>query len=469
MSNAESEVVRELRETVGRDVVDASPKAITALLRDNSWLSPLLTAEFDERARVEGPTLGVVAIVKPRTEQQVVTACRAAVRHRVPITPRGGGTSNFGLITPERGGLIFDLRDLKDEPRVENGGVRAGGGVLQGDMERIAREQGRELSLLTTTYASATAAGWIVGGHVGLGSSTYGAVWDGIVHEVRVVTATEEPQVLTLRGNEVHPVLHTFGAFGIVTELVQHTEARHEWIEAVAFFPRFAAASRYVTELSRDERYRHRVATAQEEAMMPAFKALAPVMQPGAGVLMILDEQQLGEATALAESLGGSFTPWQKWQLTDFTRPPIAGMVYGHRMLWVKRLLPEAAFLHVYFDPEDPDTDAGHLKERFGDDVLVEMKFIRSPWMRKLLGYSAEGTLPAAVITIARGEDPDAVHEVMRFCDESGIRYQNPHTGVVEDNGLYPDMAPLLRFKNRVDPYNLLNPGKVRSVEASAP
>ena len=464
------DVIHELRQSLGEAAVDTVPQNIRTLLRDNSWLSPVLMAELDEREKREGETLGVSAVVKPDSEAQVLSAVKIAVQHGVPITPRGAGTSNFGLITPERGGLIFDLRNLLRQPEMEGSEIRAGAGVFQGELERVAQEQGRELPMLTTTYATATAAGWIVGGHVGLGSSTHGSVWDDIVRELRVVTATDEPEVLTLKGEEVEPLLHTFGAFGIITELVQRTEELHDWVEAIAFFPTFEIASHFVTELAFDDYYRHRVVSAQEESLMPAFKALKSVMQPGSGVFMIVDRGQIEKIRKLITSLGGTFTEWQTWKLEGCSRVPIATMVYGHRLLWVKRFLPDAGFLHVYLNPDDADADIARFKTHFGDEVLLEMKYIRSPWMMNVLfGNEKTATaIPAAVITISNGSKPDAVKNVMRFCDEEGILYQNPHTSVIEDNGLFKDMAPLLDFKRKVDPHNLLHPGRVRSVERSA-
>ena len=466
--NTSTEFLSELRDTVGGDSVHAETDSIVKLLRDNSWLSPVLTAHIDQRVQTEGPTLGVTAVVTPMNEQQVPQTCRLAVAHRVPITPRGAGTTNFGLVTPERGGVILDLRTLRGEPTIEDAGVRAQAGTLHGDMERVARTKGLELAILTTTYATATAAGWVVGGHVGLGSSMNGSVWDDVVRELRVVTAEDEPRVLTLTGDDVTPLLHTFGAFGIVTEVVLRTEPIRDWVEAVAFFPTFEVASKFVTELSLGTDYRHRVVTAQEETIMSAFKPLARVMQPGSGVMMIVDRLQVPAIRRLARSAKGTFVEWQDWQLGANTRPSIAAMVYGHRMLWVKQAYPDAAFLHVYFDPKTPLSGVHALKERFGSNLLVEMKYVRSRWMARQLGFDAADPVPAAVITICDGVRTGALLEVMQFCEENKIQYQNPHTAVVEDNGLIKDIPQLVAFKNKVDPYNLLNTGKFRAAGTSS-
>ncbi len=447
MDNPRTTVVRELRETLGDAAVSSSSEEILRLMRDESWLSPILRREIERRTEEEGEGLGVQAVVRPRSEEDVIALARIAARNRVPLTPRGAGTSNFGLLTPEEGGLIVDFRGLTGDPELRDNTVRAPAGTVQGKMERAARSRSRELPVLTTTYSIATIGGWLCGGHAGIGSSMHGAVWDDIVDEVRVVTVEENPRTLTLRGEEVNPLLHTFGAIGICTNITMRTVASHDWLEAVSFHPTFAQASAFVNEISNALRYSVRVATAQEAALMAGVRQLASVRRPGAGVLMIFDREQTTEIRKLVATPG---------------KPSIAQMVYGHRMLWVKRYLPQAAFCHIYYDPAEPEATVKLLKERFGDDLLVEMKFIRSKWMLCALGMSGD-SLPAALCVVRNGSEPGKVDEVLRFCDANNIKYQNSHTNVIEDNGLFSDIAPIVKMKSELDPHDLLSRGRLRS------
>jgi len=463
MATEQVDAVRELRRELGDRAVRASAADILRFLRDNSWLSPVHAQALEKRSASGGLLLGVCAVVTPANEDEVVRLAAIAARHRLPLTARGAGTSNFGLLSPEEGGIIVDMRALTAAPAIEGNAARAPAGTVQGEIEKAANASDRELPVMTTTYAQATTAGWIAGGHVGLGSGVYGSVWDGNVTAVRVVTVEEEPRILELRGADAIPLLHTFGAIGLITEVSLRTVERHDWLEAVAFFPTFAQASAFVTEVSRDRAYRHRSAAAQEAALMPGLSALAPILQPGAGVLLILDGTQEAMFVSAARRHGGTLVAWQGWDVEAAGKPSIAAMVYGHRMLWVKRLLPEAAFLHIYFDPDDPDAGVKALKDRFGDEVLVEMKYVRSPWMLEALGYRRDATLPAAVVSLRDGSEPGKVAAVLRTCDEMGLKYQNSHTNVIEDTGLFPDVEPLVRLKAEADPYDLLNRGRLRS------
>jgi hypothetical protein len=462
MANLPTEVVHELTEALGDKAVCASGDEIVWLMRDESWLSPVLQRDIERRAREQGPGFGVQAVVRPTSEEDVIQLARIAARERVPLIPRGAGTSNFGLLTPEEGGLIVDLRGLAGDPQVGNGVVRAPAGTLQGNMERAARARGLELPVLTTTYAIATIGGWLCGGHAGLGSVMHGAVWDGIVDEIRVVTIEENPRTLTFHGEEAHPLLHTFGAVGLCTEVAMGVGPVHDWLEAVSFFPTFAQACAFVNEISNDRHYHVRIAAAQEEELMAGIRQLRSVRQPGAGVLMIFDRAQTADVRKLVAIHGGQLLEWQVWTVKAGRKPSIAQMVYGHRMLWVKQYLPTAAFCHLYYDPRDPGGTVKLLKDRFGDELLVEMKFVRSKWMLRALGLAGD-SLPAALCVVRNGCEHGKVDEVLSFCDENNIKYQNSHTNVIEDNGLFSDIEPIIKMKSELDPYNLLNRGRLRS------
>jgi len=462
MDNLQTEVVHELCEVLGDEAVCASSAEIAWLMRDESWLSPVLQRQIERRSREQGAGLGVQAVVRPVSEEDVIQLARIAARRRVPLIPRGAGTSNFGLLAPEEGGLIVDFRGLAGDPQVSNGTVRAPAGTVQGNMEKVARARGWELPVLTTTYAIATIGGWLCGGHAGLGSSMHGAVWDGVVDAIRVVTLEEKPRMLTLRGEEANPLLHTFGAVGICTEVAMRVGPVHDWLEAVSFFPTFAQASAFVSEISNDMHYRIRIAAAQEEELMGGVRQLAAVRQPGAGVLMIFDRTQTAAVGKLVTAHGGQLVEWQVWKVDSGRKPSIAQMVYGHRMLWVKQSLPQAAFCHIYYDPNDPDATVKLLKDRFGDELLVEMKFIRSKWMLRALGMSGD-SLPAALCVVRNGSELGKVDEVLSFCDENNVKYQNSHTNVIEDNGLFSDIGPIVKMKSELDPHNLLNRGRLRS------
>lgn len=457
-------VAADLERELGAEKVATDPDAVKRMLRDQSWLSPQLHTNATQRTDELGPTQGIQAAVAPTSIEELMAVAAAAARERVPLTVRGAATSNFGLISPDHGGLLLDMRRLNSVPMLngdETFSARAG--TVHGAFERAARAHAREMPVLTTTYANATIGGWLAGGHVGLGSGCHGAIWDGLVKSVSLVTVEETPRLIRLVDEDAYPVLHTFGAGGLISEVTLRSEPVHEWTEAVGFFARYEDAVAFTTELSLDRRYRHRAATAQEEGLTKGLKAFAPLGRSGSCVLLIVDAAQYAEVERLAKAHRGELLRWQAWDLSPQARPSIGNMVYGHRMLWVKQQFPGAAFVHVYFDPGDPMAGQQALKERFGDALLMETKFIRSPWMLEALGFAASSAaLAASVVTVVDGS-AERVRSVLEHCDLLGLKYQNSHTNVVEDNGLFADVSSLVEHKAKVDPYNLVNRGRLRS------
>ena len=72
--------------------------------RDFYWFSPILKAALDDK-RAE-------LVVSPRTKDEVKRVAAACVRHRVPLTVRGGGTGNYGQAVPLSGGVLLDISGL---------------------------------------------------------------------------------------------------------------------------------------------------------------------------------------------------------------------------------------------------------------------------------------------------------------------------------------------------------------------
>lgn len=444
---------------LGAAQVIVAPNDIQSALRDNSWLSPLLTQHIKDLKAAVGKALQVDAVVIPETVDQLKATITLAVRHNAPMLVRGGGTSNFGQTIPLHGGIIVDIRRLTGILDIGNGYITVAAGTFQGDVDTYARQHGQELPILTTTYANATAAGWVAGGHVGLGANTYGTIWDDNILGVKLLTAEDLPREITLTGADVLPVLHTYGTTGVMTEVTFRLVPAHRWVEMVAVFDTFDAAVAYTATIADQHDIVQRVVAAQDAAISRGFTALRPLFNEGQSlVLMIVDAERLERCKVLCEQAGGDLKIWKTPDDTD--RISIGLMVYGHRMLWIKKLTAQSAFLHVYFSPENYAAQLAALANEFGDGLWLEFKYIRSRWLRALRGLDGDGNLPAAVLTLVPGE-ADTLKRLMTFCDSIGVSYQNPHTFLLEESGLFLDFEPILAFKRRVDPNNLLNPGKI--------
>jgi len=451
------DIVASLSAVLDERNIESDPDKIGPRLKDNSWLSPVLAEHISSMAETSGPSMNVIALITPSSIDELASCISVLAEAETPMTMLGAGTSNFGQTVPLDGGVVISTRNLNTIISIGEGSITVQPGVTAANIEKAARETGQALPVITTTHAVATAAGWVCGGHVGLGSSTWGSIWDGNVLGARILTIGEVPEEMVLDETTVESVLHAYGTTGVLTEVTMKLVPANNWVELVVSHPTFDDAAAFVTILSQLGHLRLRVAAAQDPPLTPAFTALADIVdQTDALTIVVVEESQAAEVETHVIASGGTMTPWRG--LGADRRPTLEYMVYGHRMLWVNKLFAGSAFLHCYLDQADPLPQTHELKSRWGDRVLVELKYMQSPYMANRFGIGIDEPLPAALICIVNGASD--LEAVMASCDELGIRYQNPHTFFLDQKGLFADPEKLRTFKDEVDPKGLLNPGK---------
>ena len=124
-----------------------------------------------------------------------------------------------------------------------------------------------------------------------------------------------------------------------------------DWLEAVAVFDSFEAAARFTATLTEQGSIVHRIASALEAPMAQTLTPIRPLFGPDqAAVLLIIDAVHAQDCRDLVGQFGGTYHFWRR--PADARRCPLAYLVYGHRMLWIKKQVPRAAFLHCYLAPD---------------------------------------------------------------------------------------------------------------------
>lgn len=213
--------------------------------RDYFWYSPILKKELDGVA--------ADAVLVASTEADVVTACRLAVAHGIPVTVRGAGTGNYGQIVPLRGGCVVDVSSLSGVREITADGVcRAAAGTKLSEIEDEARKAGWELRQHPSTRQTATIGGFVAGGSTGHGALRYGGLSeDGAVLGLRVVTAEAKPRVLDLKGPDAFPCVHAYGTNGVITEVTFPLARSEPWTDVTITFESLAAAAAFALDVAR--------------------------------------------------------------------------------------------------------------------------------------------------------------------------------------------------------------------------
>ena len=102
--------------------VEGNPKIVLQKSRDFYWYSPVLKRQLDH--------VSADLVVTPSTEEEVARVLAACHRHRVPVTPRGAGTGNYGQAMPLSGGVVLSLAGLDAIGAIATGRVTAGPGSM---------------------------------------------------------------------------------------------------------------------------------------------------------------------------------------------------------------------------------------------------------------------------------------------------------------------------------------------------
>ena len=391
-------------------------------------------------------------VVQPRSEAEVIQVAQVCVAHQVPLTVRGAGTGNYGQCVPLQGGIILDMSLMQTIFWVEPGMACVEPGVKMAALDKVTRETGWEIRMAPSTYRTATIGGFIGGGSVGMGSITYGQLRDrGNLNAVRVVTMEKEPRVIELRGDDVQKVNHAYGTNGIITELEIPLAPTYPWAECIVTFPDFMAAARFGQTLGNSDGIIKKLISVFAWPVPQYFVALQSVIPEGSHCAFLMVSESCWESLeALIKEFGGQMI--FKKKAADVGKGTML-LEYGwnHTTLHARNIDPSLTYLQTIFPPDPSLTLLEHMYHHFGDEVMMHLEFLRS-----------NGTAVPGALQLVRYSTPERLQEIIAYHEEKGAFIANPHTYVMEDGGSKMIDADKVQFKAEVDPYGLLNPGKMR-------
>lgn len=420
---------------------------VAKLSKDYYTYSPILVEQLQDK-------VGDV-VVRPTSEAEVLQVAQICVKQRIPLTVRGAGTGNYGQCIPLQGGVILDLSKMQAVKWIKPGVACVEAGVKLAALDKQTREIGWELRMVPSTYRTATVGGFIGGGSGGIGSITYGQLRDrGNLLAVRVVTMEDEPRVIELRGDDVQKVNHAYGTNGIITELEVPLGPAYPWAELIVAFDDFMGAARFGQALGTADGLIKKLICVCADPIPGYFAALKGSIPAGSHVaLVMIAEPCLEPFGELVKEMGGQICYHKSAQeagkgtmLLEFT--------WNHTTLHARSVDPTLTYLQTLF-PYDPEMKLlEEMYHHFGDEAMLHLEFIR-----------VHGQVIPAALQIVRYSTPERLREMIHYHEEKGAFIANPHTYILEDGGRKTVDPVQLSFKEAMDPYGLLNPGKMKAWE----
>ena len=432
-----------LCEDLGDIPFTTDPMILRRKSRDQFVISPLLRGEL----------AGHVAeiVVTPRDKDEVARAVSAAVKHRIPITPRGGGTANYGQSVPLHGGMVLDMIDLNKILNVDHGVIRAQAGANMADMEATARAKGWELRIFPSTIATSTIGGFVAGGSGGVGSAMWGMLRDrGNIGAIEVMSAEETPRVFDISGDEIELVHHAYGANAIITEIEMPLGPAWDWRACIVAFPDFDGALRFGAQLARETGLLRRLASVHEwpiPNLMRELKGVVP--HEHSMVISFIAPPSLASFRSMVDEFGGHVVADHGLDEMPFGAP-LHEFCYGHGLRQIQKTVPTFTGLQGMF----------RGPAMFEAIEAVRAKVSREEPFRLELFWS-DGEVVAMGSPQIAFRDPQQMADLVALVQASGGVVANSHTTGVREVGIKRITPRDVAFKREMDPYGLLNPGKL--------
>jgi FAD/FMN-containing dehydrogenase len=394
-------------------------------------------------------------VVRPANEQELLKVAATCVKYRVPVTIRGAGTGNYGQCVPLRGGVIIDMTRMHKICWVKPGIARVEAGVKLAALDKKARESGWEMRMAPSTYRTATIAGFVAGGSGGIGSIQYGLLGDrGNLIALRVVTLEDEPRVIELRGDDVQKVNHAWGINGIITEVEIPLAPAYPWVEVILTFPEFMAAAKFGQALADADGMIKKEIGIFASPIPQYFTPLRQYIPDDTNAaLLLVAEQSLEFLPGLVQQYGGTIT-YQKQAQEAGKGANLLEFTWNHTTLHARTVDTCITYLQSIFPADKSLKLVEHMYHHYGDEVMMHLEFIR-----------VNGTAIPAALQLVRYTSEERLNEIIHDHEEKGVFIANPHTYIIEDGGRKVIDPEQLKFKEMVDPYGLMNPGKSKALE----
>lgn len=443
------ETLLQLIEIVGEKNVTLDKAALISGSKDAYHFSPLL------REELEGKSADM--IIRPETQGQLKAIISLAVQASIPITPRGGGTGNYGQGVPLEGGILLNTKNINKILDVNSEYARVECGTVLWQIEKAASEADAELRIFPSTLPTSSTAGFITGGSGGIGSITWGMLSDNEnVRALKIVTVEAEPQEIELNTQEaMKDVMHNCGVSAIVTEVELALAPKKNWNQFVFAFNDLEAALVTAEKLAYDEGLEKKLLSVFEWPIPSFFTPLtkkSACPQGKALLLLMTTKDEQGIAPYLNNS-GGRQTYFQPAEEGEGRGFQIYDFTWNHTTMWAMKADKNYTYLQDGFEPDRFIEQVKKRKEKYGDQVLLHVEFLKS-----------QGQIRPGALSLVHFKNRENLKEIISYCESIGIRVSNPHTYFLDDDTRWYNPG-IVHARKRWDPNGLLNPGHLRDLD----
>lgn len=420
-------------------------KVVRKRSRDFFWYSPILNEELAKKSA------DIIAL--PRNEADVIAIASACAKHRIPLTPRGGATGNYGQAVPIHGGVLLDMNALDTLEWVRPGACRVGAGANMGKLDTELRAQGWELRMHPSTKRTATIGGFVAGGSGGVGSVMYGGLREpGNILAARVITVEETPVVIELRGDAAQKVNRAYGTTGIITALEMPLAPAYPWLDVIVAFDDFKTCLEAGRDVARADGVIKKLLTPIASPLPEYFGQLRQFCPDGKAILAAMVSEASFET--FADLVAGRGTITLKTPTREEAGAvPLYEYAWNHTTLQMLKVDRSVTYLQCLYPFDRLIESILETAALFPDELIPHCEFIRFG-----------GNVTCSALPVIRYTTKERLYEIIDAHEARGVFIANPHVITLEEGSRHKRAdADQIGFKAVVDPHGLLNPGKMRT------
>uniref|UniRef100_A0A7C3RLA1 FAD-binding oxidoreductase n=1 Tax=Archaeoglobus fulgidus TaxID=2234 RepID=A0A7C3RLA1_ARCFL len=152
-----------------------------------------------------------ICVVQPENDEEVKAVLKISRKYRIPVVPRGAGTSAYGGAVTIKPCIAVDFTRMR---KIEISGKKAvvESGTVWLDLERELNRHGLALRVYPSSAPAGTVGGWIAQGGYGIGSLKYG----GIGENLEWLDVADFEGIKRVAGDGLRKYVGLFGTTGLI-------------------------------------------------------------------------------------------------------------------------------------------------------------------------------------------------------------------------------------------------------------
>ncbi len=417
------------------------------------------------------------AVVFARTTEQVSAIMKIAHREKLPVTPRGSGTSVTGAVLPVRGGILLDLHQMNNilEINTQDFYAHVEPGVICMQLNALLAKDGLMFPPNPGSEAIASIGGMVSTNASGHRAVKYGTTRDYIKGLTVVLadgtvihTGTRAPKS-SLGYDLTHLFCTSEGTLGIITEIIVKLEPKPEYgALALAIFEDLNAAGDAVTEVTTSgiklagceilDKFSLKIVEDVLQRDVSTMEAMLIMEADGAKEVVVRDMNRIEE---ICKKYGVQEFQWSD----DPVKREEMMRARGGLVPTLSRIKPGNRLVPIAEDFGVPSTKIPETIRR-AQEIAEKYNVIIATF-----GHVGDGNVHTTFVSDMRSREDwerlkPAVEELVNTAMEMKGTLSAEHgTGLTRIPHIERELGPALdvmrKIKQALDPDNILNPGKM--------